>query len=157
MDLNLKTYKRFKIKKYLKEKSCFFFLSGTSLNNENWINVEQTLVNNKLRYFRILNKIMINTLSNSVFSNLTLLVHGPILLLNSNNSNLTFKGLESVDPSMKLLGLRLNNRIYSKRQIKNLRKISYFESILVLHRSLKTFTKVPYYKFQSKKASLISK
>ena len=100
---------------------------------------------------------MINTLSNSVFSNLTLLVHGPILLLNSNNSNLTFKGLESVDPSMKLLGLRLNNRIYSKRQIKNLRKISYFESILVLHRSLKTFTKVPYYKFQSKKASLISK
>ena len=100
---------------------------------------------------------MINTLSNSVFKNLIVLVHGPILLLDSNNAKLTLKGVDNLDPSMKLLGLRLNNKIYSKTQIKNLKKMSYFESICSLHHSLKTFTKAPYYKLQSKKIDLISK
>ena len=157
MDFNLKTYKRFKIKNYLKKRRCLFFLHGTSLNAESWVNVEQTLVSLKLKYFRILNKTTINTLSNSVFSNLTVLVHGPILLLYSNNANLTLEKLESIDPSMKLLGLRLNNRIYSKAQIKNLKRVSYSENISALHRTLRAFTKVPYYRLQNKKDKLISK
>jgi len=157
MDFNLKTYKHFKIKYYFKTTNCFFFFHGTSLNSENWIKIEQILVNHKLKYFRILNKLMINTLKNSIFKNLIVLIHGPIILLNSNNANLTLKELENINPLISLLGFRINNNVYSKKQIKNLKNLSYLENISVFHNSMKTFTKMSYYTFKSKKILPISK
>ena len=115
------------------------------------------MVNHKLKYFRILNKLMINTLKNSIFKNLIVLIHGPIILLNSNNANLTLKELENINPLISLLGFRINNNVYSKKQIKNLKNLSYIENISVFHNSMKTFTKMSYYTFKSKKILPISK
>ena len=159
MDFNLKIYKYSKIKYYFKTIKIFFFFQGTSLNNTNWIKIEQSLFIHKLKYFRILNKLMINTLINSIFINVITLINGPILILNnkSNNINLTFKELKNISPLIRFLGLRLNNKIYSKNQIKNLKKISYIENFQVLHNSIKTFTKTPYYTIKNKKTLSISK
>ena len=159
MDFNLKNYKRFKIKYYLKTVNFFFFFHGTSLNNENWIKIEQSFVINKLKYIRVLNKIMINILKNSILKNLVVLIHGPILLLsiNKNKSKLTFKKLENISPLINFLGFKLNNKIYSKEQVRNLKKMSYFENVYIFHNSMKTFTKMPYYKFKTKKTVLLSK
>ena len=44
-----------------------------------------------------------------------------------------------------------------KKQIKNLKRMSYFENISIFHNSMKTFTKLPYCKFKSKKALTVSK
>jgi len=151
MDFGLKTYKHFKIKHYFKRINCFFFFHGTSLNNENWVKIEQTLVHHKLKYYRILNRLMINILKNSIFKNLVVLIHGPIILLNSNNSTLTFKELESISPLVSLLGFKLNNKIYSKEQIKTLKKISYLENVSNFHHSLKAISRMPYSKIRSKK------
>lgn len=151
MDFNLKAYKRSRIKHYFKKKNFFFFFHGTSLNSENWIKIEQAFVNHELKYFRILNKLMIKTLKNSIFKNLVVLIHGPIILLNNPNKKLTFKELESINPFISLLGFRLNNKIYSRKQIKNLKKMSYIENISIFHNSIKTFTKLPYWKFKNKK------
>lgn len=115
------------------------------------------MVNHKLKYFRALNKLLINTLKNSIFKNLTVLIHGPIILLNSNNADLTFKELENINSLINLLALRLNNKVYSKRQIQKLRKISYFENVSVFHKTMKTFTRMPYYKLKSKRILPISK
>jgi len=157
MDFNLKEYKRSRIKHYLKKVNFFFFFLGTSLNNESWIKIEQAFVNHKLRYFRILNKLMIKTLKNSIFKNLVVLIHGPIILVNTTNKKLPFKELENINPFISLLGFRLNNKIYSRRQIKNLKKISYIENISIFHNSIKTFTKLPYWKFKNKKMCIVSK
>ena len=157
MDFNLKTYKRFKIKHYFKTINFFFFFHGTSLNNESWIKIEQVFVNHELKYFRILNKLMIKTLKNSIFKNLVVLIHGPIILLNNVNVKLTFKELENINPLISLLGFKLNNKVYSRKQIKNLKRMSYFENISIFHNSMKTFTKLPYCKFKSKKALTVSK
>ena len=100
---------------------------------------------------------MINTLKNSIFKNLIVLIHGPIILLNTNNVNLTFKELENINPLIRLLGFRINNNVYSKKQIKNLKNLSYIENISVFHNSMKTFTKISYYTFTSKKTVPISK
>ena len=100
---------------------------------------------------------MINSLNNSIFKNIITLIHGPIIILNSNNSNLTLKELENISPLIRLLGFRLNNKIYSKNQIKSLKKISYLENFRAFHTSMKTFVKMPYYKFKSKKIRQISK
>ena len=159
MDFNLKTYKCFKTKHYLKAINFFFFFQGTSVDNESWIKIEQGFVNHELKYYRILNKLMINTLKSSVFKNLVVLIHGPIIILNNNNNStkLTFKELENINPLINLLGFRLNNKIYSKKQTRNLRNMSYLENICIFHQSMKTFTKLPYYKLKSRKTLLVSK
>ena len=102
---------------------------------------------------------MINTLKSSVFKNVIVLIHGPIILLNNDNNDtkLTFKELENINPLINLLGLRLNNKIYSKKQIKNLKKMSYSENICTFHKSMKTLTKLPYFKLKNKKILPISK
>jgi hypothetical protein len=102
---------------------------------------------------------MINALKNSIFRNLVVLIHGPIILLhnNKNSAKLTFKELENINPLISFLGFKLNNKIYSKKQIKNLKKMSYLDNVFIFHSSIKTFTKMPYYKFKGKKTLPISK
>jgi len=157
MDFNLKTYKHLKIKHYFKTVNFFFFFYGTSLKNKNWTKIEQKLVSHELRYFRIFNKLLVNTLKNSIFKNVVTLIHGPIIILNSKNSTLTFKEMETVNSLIGLLGFRLNNKIYSKEQIQNFKKMSYLENFHIFHNSMKTFTKMPYYKLKIKKIESISK
>jgi len=157
MDFNLKTYKRSRIKHYFKRINFFFFFHGTSLNNESWIKTEQVFVSYGLKYFRVLNKLMINTLKNSIFKNLVVLIHGPIILLSNPNTKLTFKESKSLNPLISLLSFRLNNKIYSKKQIKNLNRMSYLENISIFHNSMKTCIKLPYYKFKNKRTPVVSK
>lgn len=157
MDFSLKTYRRLKIKYYLKTINFFFFFHGASLNNESWIKTEQTLVSNKLKYYRVFNTLMIRTLKCSIFKNLTTLLHGPIVLINTDNVELTLKKLKNINPLINLLCLKLNNKNYSRKQIKNIKKLSYIENVSIFHKSMKTLIKMPYYKFKSKKLLLISK
>ena len=157
MDFSLKTYRRLKIKYYLKTINFFFFFHGASLNNESWIKTEQTLVRNKLKYYRVFNTLMIRTLKCSIFKNLITLLHGPIVLINTDNVELTLKKLKNINPLINLLCLKLNNKIYSRKQIKNIKKLSYIENVSIFHKSMKNLIKMPYYKFKSKKLSLVSK
>jgi hypothetical protein len=157
MDFNLKTYQRLKIKYYLKTVNFFFFFHGASLDSESWIKTEQILVKNKLKYYRVFNTLMIKTLNCSIFKNLTTLLHGPIILINSNDTKLISKKLKNINPLVNLLCLKLNNKIYSRKQIKNIKKLSYIENVSIFHKSMKTLIKMPYYKFNSKKLLLLSK
>jgi len=102
---------------------------------------------------------MINVLRGSIFRNLVVLMHGPILLLNnkSNFSKLTFEELESINPLISFLGCKLNNKIYSKKQIRNLKRVSYIENVSIFHSSLKNLTRMPYSRFENKKVLQISK
>jgi hypothetical protein len=100
---------------------------------------------------------MINILKKSILKNLIVLIHGPILLLNSNNNNLKFKNLENINTLVNLLGFKLNNKIYSRNQIKNIKKLSYNENVLFFYNFMKTFTKVPYYKLKNQNIHTISK
>lgn len=100
---------------------------------------------------------MTNTLNYSIFKNLTTLLHGPVILINSNHLKLTSKKLKSINPLINLLCLKLNNKIYSQKQIKNMKELSYIENVSIFHKSMKNLIKMPYCKFKSKKLSLISK
>jgi len=100
---------------------------------------------------------MVKTLTCSIFKNLTTLLHGPIILISSHDETLTLKKLKNINPLINLLCLKLNNKIYSKKQIKNIKKLSYIDNVFIFHKSMKTLVKMPYYKFKSKKLLLISK
>jgi hypothetical protein len=100
---------------------------------------------------------MISVLKKSIFKNLIVLVHGPIILLSSNSNDLTFKDLENINVLIDLLGLKLNNNVYSKNQIKKMKKLAYTENILFFYNSIKAFTKVPYYQLKNQNARILSK
>ena len=102
---------------------------------------------------------MITILRNSIFKNIISIINGPILMVQTNNSKVQigFKELFNVSSWVRLLGLKLNNKIYSRNQVQNLTKISYLENFRNFHNSIKTFGKMPYYVFKNKKIFLISK
>ena len=96
---------------------------------------------------------MINILINSIFKNIIILINGPILILNNKNNKteLTFTELENISSFIHFLGFKLNNKIYSKNQIKNLKKMSYVKNFYFFHNSIKIFAKTPFYTFKKKK------
>jgi len=153
MDFNLKTYKLLKIKHYIRTRNVLFFFHGISTNNKNWIKIEQILVNNELDYYRIYNSIASNTLNNSVFKSLTPLINGPIILINDQNFkkfSIVPKKLKKVNLPMHFLCLKLNDKLYTKKQINNLTKLTYIENVSSLHTSLLNICKIPYFKLKKK-------
>lgn len=157
MSFNLKAYKRLKIKHYFKKINLFFFFHGTCLNNTNWIKVEQLFNEKELKYLRVINTLLIKTLTHSIFRNLAVLVHGPILLLKISNAKSVIHKLNSINLWISLLCLKLNNKIYSSKQISNLNKLSYIENVYSFYNCMQLVVKMPYYKFKNKKITQISK
>merc|ERR1712078_748029 len=152
MDFNLKTYKHHKVKTSFQQFNLLFFLHSPFLDNKTFIKTNQKLLKFKLQHYKISNKLFNNTIKNSVFTHLTVLIHASIILVNSPQSIPTFTQLTKIN-SLTLLGLRLNNKIYSKKQLKKLKKVSYIENVLILHNSIKTFIKLPFYKLTNSKIS----
>jgi len=151
MDFHLKTYKKLKIKHYFKTTHCFFLFNRILPNSENWIKKKQLLATYKLQHFQILNKLLIKILFSSIFKNLTVVIQGPIILLHlKKNSNLTIQNINSISPLINLLSIRLNNKIYSEKQLQKLKKLSYTENIRIFHNSIKNITQIPHSKFKKK-------
>ena len=157
MDFNLKTYKRLKIKHYFKTVNFFFFFHGVALNNENWTKTEQFFFRQKLQYFRIYNTLLTNILKNSIFKNLNVLVHGLLVLIKNQERKLTLKELKDNNPLTNILCLKLNNKIYSSKQIEKIREFSYPANVFLLYKSMNFFIKKPYYKLKNTKVALTSK
>lgn len=157
MNFNLKTYKRLKLRQYFKKVNLFFFFHGACLNSMNWAKIEQTLSEEELQYLRILNPLLIATINDSIFKSLATMINGPMLLLHRGNTRLIVEKLNSVNLRMSLLCLKLNNKLYSKKQIKGLKTLSYNENVFLFHNSMKFVIKMPYHKFRSRKIIEVSK
>lgn len=94
---------------------------------------------------------MVRIINNSIFRNLKILINGLVLLLHTTNKKLTLKKLNNISSLLNLLCLKLNNKIYSKKQIKNLKKLSYIGNIYLFYSFMLITAKMPYYKLKSKK------
>jgi hypothetical protein len=100
---------------------------------------------------------MVQTVKNSTFKNLAALIHGPILLLHTTNEKLVLKNLNNLGIWVSLLCLKLNNKIYSKKQITNLKKLSYVANVHLLYNSIRFIVKIPCSKLRNKKITQVSK
>lgn len=151
MSFNLKTYKLLKIKNYFKKINFLFFFQGTSLDKINRIKIEQLFNKEEFKYFQVINSLTVKIMKDSILKNLTPLIHGSILLVHTNSKKLTLKKLNNISIFINLLCLRLNNKIYSKKQIKNLKKLSYIENIYLFYSFMQMNLKMLYYIFKNKK------
>ena len=134
MEFELKTYKVFKIKYYLKKNNLFFFYTTTSLDLQNWLPVEQTLKKSNLNYYRLFNTLAIKTIKASIYKNFKQLIHSVTMFVNPQPTiSLKLKILVNLEKILTLLSIKLNNKIYSISQLENLIFLNYNFNILQLY------------------------
>lgn len=147
MDFNSKSYQIFKLKKYLKKNDIFFLFHSAKLDSVKWTSTEQTLKKFNLEYYKPLNKIASKTLKNSVYNNFDSSIGGFLLFVNPINNEVPLQLTniaKSLKPSFVLIGVKLNNRIYSTTQLRNLNLLSHNKSVFDLHKTLDKYLKSTY-------------
>jgi hypothetical protein len=132
----MKTYKLNRTKNYIKENNLVFFFNGINKNSNHWLLTEQKLKTLKLNYYKIFNKTTIKSLKKSIYFSTTPMIYGIIFFIrpHSETQALSVKNvlnnLESL--SLTVLALKLNNKVYSAKQIKNNNSLNYKENKLLM-------------------------
>lgn len=140
MELELKTYKVFKIKQYLKKNKFFFFYATTSLNLKNWILIEQILKISSLKYHRLFNTLARKTLKTSIYKNYTNIIHSLTMFVSPKPTTaLKLKKLTNLETVLTMLSIKLNYKIYSVYQVKSINLLNYATNVSIFVHSLVTY------------------
>lgn len=132
MKFTVKNYKLTKIKKYFKNYN-FFFLANT-ITPKNNINTAQELKKLNLNCYKVHNNLTIRIIINSIYYNYQPLINSLIMIAVPQKN-------ESIKPHISefitLLGVKLNNKIYSANQLNSTIKFNYSEDYLSIIKTLK--------------------
>ena len=147
MDFNSKKYKIIKTKKYFKNNNLFFFFNSTKLKSSEWLLIEQELKKLKLKYYRILNGTALKTVGNSIFKNYSSLISGVVILIKPRLKSTLFN-LNNLQKELKslfsLVSVKLNNKIYSIKQLENFNQFSYKQNMFSFYQTLERYSKITY-------------
>ena len=136
MQFSSKDYKILKTKNYLKENSLFFFFNSIHRNSNDGIIIEQNLKKFNLNYYKIFNKTSKTTINNSIYKNSNELINSMTVFIKPISYSLELKKsnlLSCFEPLMfNMLAIKLNNKIYSTSQLKELNTLNYKDSKLLL-------------------------
>jgi hypothetical protein len=131
-----KDYKILKTKNYLKENYLFFFFNSIHRNSNDGIIIEQNLKKFNLNYSKIFNKTSKTTINNSIYKNSNELINSMTVFIKPISYSLELKKsnlLSCFEPLMfNMLAIKLNNKIYSTSQLKELNTLNYKDSKLLL-------------------------
>lgn len=147
MDFNSKDYQNIKLKKIFKTNDFFFLFHSAKLDLNQWIQTEQNLKKLKLKYSKTLNGTALNLFKNSIYQSLNSVIRGFVLFIHSNfkTTKLQVKFVEkNLKPLFELIGVKLNNRIYSTSQLKGLNSLSYRTNTFNLYKSFNKHLKTSY-------------
>ena len=141
MKIKTKHYKLAKIKSYYKNEKILFLFDTYNLDTKNWLKVEQKLKNLNLKYYKIFNVITKIFLKNTIFKNLKTTINGPLKLvsLRDEKTLIDIKKLKKTFSNFQLSTVKLNNKLYSKSQIKNLELLNYKVNLYTFNKTLKNF------------------
>jgi len=151
MKFELKRYRLQKTKNYFQKNSIFFMYNVSNLNSKNWLKTEQVLHGYNLKYYKIYNTLSKKFLKKSIFKNTDKLINSSICFIHfdKNNKDLTnFQKLVNLNPLVCMLGIRLNDKIYSTAQLTQISTLNHTNNIKVLNKSLEKLLKLPYYKMK---------
>lgn len=142
MQLNVKNYQTSKTKDYLRKNNFLLFSISANQNSQNWLTIEQGLNKLKLGYYKVYNNNTRKILKNSIFTNLTPLINSTFFVLkpNEKSKTLTKYNLISILNSLSftILAIKLNKKIYSLPQAKNISSLDYKKNISVMYQFLLT-------------------
>ena len=147
MDYNLKQYRVLNVKNNFKNSNLLFFYHYSKVKSNKWIFMEQHLKKTKLKYTQIYNGTTFKTMNNSIYSKMNQVISGIILFAKPNYKSTILK-LETIknnlEPQFILLFLKLNNKIYTPTQLKNMHEFNYKRTVLNFNCNLNKYTKVTY-------------
>lgn len=136
MQFSSKDYKILKTKNYLKENYLFFFFNSIHRNSNDGIIIEQNLKKFNLNYYKIFNKTSKTTINNSIYKNSNELINSMTIFIKPISHSLELKKsnlLSCFEPLMfNMLAVKLNNKIYSTSQLKEINTLNYKDTKLLL-------------------------
>jgi hypothetical protein len=129
------TYKLNKTKNYIKSNNLIFFLNGINKNSNDWVITEQKLKTLKLNYYKIFNKTTIKALKNSIYFSTIPMVYGIVFFIKPQTETQTL-AVKNVSTNLEslfftVLALKLNNKVYSAKQLKSNNSFKYKENGLL--------------------------
>ena len=145
MRIKTKNYKLKKTQFYYKNKKVLFLFDTYNSNTRNWLNVEQKIKKSNFKYYKILNVITKNFLKKTIFKNFSITINGPLKLIYLKNYNkvINIKKLEkNIFSGFKLCTIKLNNKLYSRSQIKNIEVLDYKNNMYKFKKTLESFLKI---------------
>ena len=144
MKIKTKHYKLAKIKFYYKNEKVLFLFDTYNLNTKNWLELEQKLKNLNLKYYKIFNIITKIFLKNTIFKNLKTTINGPLKLISLKDQKtlINIKEINKILSNFQLCNVKLNHKLYSKSQIKNLEFLNYKTNLYTFNKTLKNFLTV---------------
>ena len=124
--------------------------NGNTLKSYDWIITEQFFKNMNFKYYKIFNKAAIKTLNKSVYKKIKTTINGitffikPTQNITSLTKQLLFNNFELLFFS--LIAIKINNKIYSSKQLKNINSLNYKKNKLLIYQFNITHLKF-YYNF----------
>ena len=132
MDFNLKNYRVLKIKNTFKKSELILFFNSAKIKSNKWVKIEKQLKKLKLKHYQIFNNTTVKTIENSIYTNMNQIISGVILLIKPTYKHTPIE-LKSIKKYLNslfvLLIVKLNNKIYTTPQLKNLNSLSYYKNI----------------------------
>ena len=151
MELTDKSHKTIKTKNYVKNNNLFFLSNGVNRKSNDWIIAEQELKKINFNYYKVFNKTAKKTFTYSIYKNASVMVNGNTFFIKpASSANPLSKNnlLNNFEPLLfSLLAVKLNNQIYSVKQLKNAYSLKYKRNKLIFYCfglvQLKIFHKSP--------------
>lgn len=147
MTLNLKKYKIYKIKNTLKKNSLVFFFHITNLNSTNNKKIEQNHFINNIKCHKLYNTLTKYAINSSIISNLNIVINGSVCLIYYKKNTTDIQKLLKLNKKLPFICLKLNKKLYSFNQVKNLPTLNYNQNIKIFNKTLTNLLKSPFYKF----------
>jgi hypothetical protein len=136
MKFSLKNYKLLKTKKYIKNTNLFFVINGINTNSKDSTKIQQELTKINFNCYKIFNKTSTKILEDSIYKNSKYVINGLVFFVKSKKHNkIVKKTLFNNFESLKFifLKIKLNNKIYSLNQLKNVNIFNYNKKKLLFY------------------------
>lgn len=140
MQFNLKNYQILKTKQSLQKNNFLLFSIGANQNSQNWVAVEQSLRKLNLSYYKTYNNTAIKTLKNSVYKNSLNIVNSTFFFLKPQRNSILLTSNHLINTLnsilFSVLAIKLNKKVYTITQSKNIRSFYYKKNVSVMYQFL---------------------
>lgn len=137
MEFTNPIYKTNKVRLYIKKNCIFFLFNGSTIKSCDWIPTEQNLKSMNFKHYKVLNKTTIKTFNKSIYQLTKTTINGTTFFIkpNLNVKSITKQLILKVfDPLLfSLIAIKINNKIYSSKQVKDVLSLNYKTNKLFLY------------------------
>lgn len=137
MKFDPKTYLITKTKDYLETNKLFILFNGANKNSRDWILTEQSLEKLNFNYYKLFNRTSKNIFKNSVYERIRAVINGVTFFFKPSSFHLKELTKQKILVNFEsllfiMLAIKLNNKIYSKEELKNIFSFNYVDNKQVL-------------------------